>query len=207
MILNRLALKEARLTNVAKSWLSATLTSSNDASTTPAPEPELPEIEFTPDVDNAGLGAVVTSADGDGSGRQVSVATEKLRKQMLGRQAGRQRTAGKEGPAPGFMGSKPQPQSSRTQVSDDNDEEEGRSGLASRKGKHTSKASKAVSHKALLEPGKQGEPQETVTDENAAAAKASKKRPQNYLDEILAERANKKKKKNKKKNTVASENS
>jgi hypothetical protein len=119
--------------------------------------------------------------------RGGSAATEKLRKQMLGKRATTLKAS-----APGQTSSSPRPKASRR---DSEDEEEGRSAVGKKRQKNRQAQ---VREGARTESG-EGEKLADVegTSSTMAGPVPAKKRGSSYLDEILARRESKKKKRRK----------
>ena len=128
--------------------------------------------------------------DGDTKREELS-SNDKLRRQLLGRdykkaQAGKREGGSSEGTV--LMGSKPRPVDSRREVSQESEDEGGRSSLGKSKRKRQVEQVDAE-----------------ISDEEATKVTKAKmrlhlpsKRAVNYLDQVLAEKSRKKHKKTKK---------
>lgn len=121
----------------------------------------------------------------------MNAATEKLRKQMLGKKAAV--SAGRNGMQQ-LSASKPRPRPAKREEESD-DEEGGRSGVGKRKEKPLPEQ---------LEPSTEGAATGDKEDRGiapptivASSSVPAKKRGSSYLDQVLAERAAKRKKKRK----------
>lgn len=142
--------------------------------------------------ETAGVGYIAPTTDDDGlATRQESAATQRLRRQLLGKNArppaGTVSATGNMLTGHHSAASKPRPRAAAKRP-DSDDEEEGRSGL----GKKSESRAAVPRGKNVQSSEAQTESTETTTP---TSAPPSKKRGGSYLDQVLADRANKKRKK------------
>ncbi|ETN46676.1 uncharacterized protein HMPREF1541_00863 [Cyphellophora europaea CBS 101466] len=195
VLVNQLALQVAQRAAIAKNLL-------NDFGASDGEDSDASRDESTQEAnlnirnsDIVGVGHKAAETDeSDLASRQESVATERLRRQLLGKHArppsGPLNAQGGLIRGPKFAASKPRPHGAQKRAASD-DEDEGRSSMGPRKSKTqpTASATKSTSAASTgdgtVVPGPTSQP---------------RKRGTSYLDQVLAERAAKKKRKKKSQN-------
>lgn len=182
VLASKILLNRANAKSRAKSWLTASTEESSRSTQTEDEEKDA----FIPTRDvgdeNVGIGVVHNSTKDDFSNRRLLSANESLKKQLLGKDAYKKHSEGRQGG--GDLSRTPSKNVDITH--DDEDEAKGKSSKSHRNG------SSASGNRQKNEPN---------TAPSAAVVMPSKnrKRPGSYLDQLLADRREKKEKKGKRK--------